>query len=113
MRVLTIAALVVAFCFCASAHARIAEPVHGGTPCVNACKEPWRVCFRNVCYSTPGYKNAPGAKRAAVEAMARQQCSAEWSRFEACKRRCDKSAAHPFTTASRMKLAEAVLACNR
>lgn len=80
---------------CGTVQARIAEPVHGGTPCVNACKEPWRVCFRNVCFSTPGYKNAPGLKRAAIEKVARTKCAAEWNRFRACKKRCKAKAELP------------------
>ena len=87
-----IAAAFMGFFACGTVQARIAEPVHGGTPCVNACKEPWRVCFRDVCFATPGYKNAPGLKRAAIEKIAKQKCAGEWSKFRACKKRCKAKA---------------------
>jgi hypothetical protein len=75
--------------------ARIVAPVHGGTPCVNTCKEPWRVCFREICFATPGYKNAPAAKRAVIEDAAKSKCAPEWARFQACKRLCKDRAEMP------------------
>lgn len=94
----------VVFCACviSNADARIREPVHGGSACVNACKEPWRYCFRQACFSIPGYKNAPAAKREQAEKIAQKQCMTEWSAFQVCKRSCDKSSALglPFKVAA-------------
>lgn len=64
------------------------EPEHGGSPCVNACKEPWRSCFRSVCFATPGYEGGSPAKRREVEKLAEQKCQSEWASFVACKKNC-------------------------
>ena len=55
---------------------------------MNSCKEPWRACFRAVCFATPGYVGGSSDKRREVEKIAEQKCRSEWANFVACKRRC-------------------------